>query len=87
MEVDKLAEKYLEGYKKGYEDGLKSSIKNESVSENPDIDISKLAETITDLAEKVQNHKEAIIAIRNYLFDEYINDSSNTIKRPPFPQL
>lgn len=85
MEVDKLAEKYLEGYKKGYEDGLKSSIKNESVSENTDI--SKLAETITDLAEKVQNHKEAIIAIRNYLFDEYINDSSNTIKRPPFPQL
>lgn len=80
MEVGKLAEKYLEGYKKGYEDGLKFSIKNESVSENPDIDISKLAE-------KVQNHKEAIIAIRNYLFDEYINDSSNTIKRPPFPQL
>lgn len=85
MEVDKLVEKYLEGYRKGYENGLKSSIKNESVSENTDI--SKLAETITDLAEKVQNHKEAIIAIRNYLRDEYINDSSNTIKRPPFPQL
>ena len=84
-EVDKLAEKYLEGYKKGYEDGLKSSIKNESVSEN--IDISKLAETITDLVGKAQDHKEAILAIRNYLFDEYINDSSNTIKRPPFPQL
>lgn len=85
MEVDKIVEKYLEGYKKGYEDGLKSSIKNESVSENPDI--SKLAETITDLSGKVQDHKEAILAIRNYLFDEYINDSTNCMKRPPFPQL
>lgn len=85
MEVDKILEKYLEGYKKGYEDGLKSSIKNESVSENTDI--SKLAETITDLVGKVQDHKEAILAIRNYLFDEYIKDSDNTIGRPPFPQL